>query len=112
MTDSPRKKKKEKKEKKSARGEKKGEREKGEREKGDEELLLDLNFDSSKTTKAFIDLKDCPVQNVTVYNDRAEVTRHVEASVQAGSVSINYIHQLCRTLSFTILIQPAFSAFL
>jgi len=89
MTDSPRKKKKEKKEKKSARGEKKGEREKGEREKGEEELLLDLSFDSSKTTKSFIDLKDCPVQNVTVYNDRAEVTRHVEASVQAGTNEVS-----------------------
>lgn len=90
---SPRKDKKEKKEKKkegktprSARGEKK-DGAKTPRRKEEGSAILDMpNIEvSGPTNKVSVQLKDCPVQSVTVYNDRAEVTRTLVASIKAGT---------------------------
>ena len=76
---SPRKEKKEKKDKKkkktprSARGEK-------------PQSLLDLPIEEATgpVNKITTTLKACPVRGVTVYNDRAEVTRTITTNVNAG----------------------------
>jgi len=72
---SPRKTKKEKKEKKKRdREEPKGEQ---------EDEMFDLE-PTGEVHKVSVQLKDCPVQHVTVYNDRAEVTRALSTSINAG----------------------------
>jgi len=48
--------------------------------------LLDLpNQETGPANKVTVDVKDCPCTGVTVYNDRAEVTRGITATVKAGS---------------------------
>lgn len=80
---SPRKEKKEKKDKK---------KKKSPRPKEEKPSLLDLPIEetSGPVNKIVTTIKSCPVRGVTVYNDRAEVTRTITTTVQAGTNSHYY----------------------
>ena len=96
MSDSPRKK--EKKEKKKEK--KKGNTSARERPPTEPQLEEQPEDFGGPVSKASLELKDCPVSNVTVYNDRAEVTRTITTNIKAGiltntnSYFIRVVHQL------------------